>query len=252
MSDGGVRRITQAGAHLPLTLWGGLLVVGILAAGVAAGDLTPGATTTEVSELDLGTRIDTGPYDITIERARVLDELPGVSEGDDATHVIALVVTASANGTRTLGGGILADSVALRGVDGLVPRTETSSAATEDDENGDGRAGDDDGGSDDGSDDRGDDANAGPSAPVAPSGVFVIADGSRLDALQPGIDYEVAMVWEQSAQLPPPTELEVVMTGRTLRESSLDRSMEWLDRATVAVGTVPVIPPDPAESGAAG
>jgi hypothetical protein len=188
-------------------------------AGVASGEFTPGVAAPDVTELEAGAQVDTGPFILTVERARVLDELPGISESNDSTRVIALVVTVAANGSRTLSGAMLADSVALQGVGGLSASTILSSGE-----------GVDDATSDD--------------APVTAPNVVVIADGSRLDALQPGLEYEVAMVWEQSSEFAAPTEVEVVVSGRTLRASSIDRSMEWLDRAHVAVGSVPVTPPD--------
>jgi hypothetical protein len=213
-----------------LRVWAGVpvaIVVAVgVAVGVAAGDFPSRAVIGELraasvqkDQLEQGTAVDTGPFVVTIERARVLDELPGIAESDDAVRVVALVVTAEANGARTLSGAMLADSVALQGVDGLVGETHAVAAA------GDGPGGNDD-------------------APVPAPNVVVMADGSRLDALQPGLEYEVAMVWEQATEFPEPTELDVVVMGRTYRESSLDRSMEWLDRRDVAAGRVPVTPVD--------
>ncbi|NEE00907.1 hypothetical protein [Phytoactinopolyspora halotolerans] len=219
--DGGFRRFVRASAHLPVTVWGGLLLVAALSAGVAAGELAPGMSAGVESELAVGEQIDTGPYRVTIDRARVLDELPGISEGDESTRVIAVVAVVSGNGSTTLGGAMLADTAHLRGVPGV----------------GDG---------------PGDGLDHGGDLGVAAQGVFVIADGSRLDALQPGIEYEVAMAWEQSAEAAPPTELEVALVGRTLRESSIDRSKAWLDRSTMAVGRIPVTPPDGNADGASG
>ncbi|NDL59462.1 hypothetical protein [Phytoactinopolyspora mesophila] len=230
-TQGGVRRVVRANARARLALWCGLFACGVLAFAAAvagvAGDFAPRALIGEVraasaekDQLVAGTSVDTGPFRVTIERARVLDELPGISESDDSTRVVALVVTAAVTGPRTLGGWMLADTVALQGVDGLVDAPDPFAA------------------DEDGAADIDDDA------PVPAPNVVVMADGSRLDALQPGLPYEVAMVWEQASDSPAPTELEVVIAGRTLRESSLDRSMEWLDRKQVAAGRVPVTPPD--------
>ncbi|WP_166355478.1 hypothetical protein [Phytoactinopolyspora limicola] len=199
-ASSGARRVVRTLREIPFLVWGPLLLAVVLAAGVAAGELVPRVGPGRIAELEAGVEVDTGPFLLTVERARVLDELPGVAEGDDTARALALVVTVSLTSDRTLSGAMLADSVALRGID------------------------------DDG--------------PVPAPNVVVLADGSHLDALQPGLEYEVAMVWEQSAEHPEPVELDVEVTGRTLRDSAIDGAAQWLDRTPVAAGTVPVTPMD--------
>ncbi|PZF80843.1 hypothetical protein C1I92_24075 [Jiangella anatolica] len=196
-----------------LALAGSALGAVGLAVLVAGGfDPLADAAAPEVPPLTAGETVDLGPVTITPERLRVVDELPGISEGDDETRVLALVATVTATGTTTEYGSMLSGSVALDGVPG-VP------------------AG---GGAEDG--------------PVPAGDVYVMADGTRLDAVQPGLEYEVALVWEQDSRADVPESARLVLVGRTLRESSIDHTMEWLDPAPIVAGDLEVTAPSAEDS----
>lgn len=202
-SGGRLRRLGSRAPrqHLPLAgSAAGAIVLAVLVAGGFDPMEKPAA---EVEPLAVGEAVDLGPFVVTADRLRVVDELPGVSEGDDDTRVLALVATVTATGTTTQYGAMLSESVALDGVPGL---------------EGDGLVPADD--------------------------VYVMADGTRLDAVQPGLEYEVALVWEQDARADAPSEARLVLVGRTLRESSIDRSMEWLDPAPAVAGPIDVTVPE--------
>ncbi|WP_053205458.1 hypothetical protein [Jiangella muralis] len=208
-SGGRLRRLGSRAPrqHLPLAgSAAGAIVLAVLVAGGFDPMEKPAA---EVEPLAVGESVDLGPFVVTADRLRVVDELPGVSEGDDGTRVLALVATVTATGTTTQYGAMLSESVALDGVPG-VPA------------DGDG--------------------------PVPADAVYVMADGTRLDAVQPGLEYEVALVWEQDVRADAPSEARLVLVGRTLRESSIDRSMEWLDPAPVVAGDLEVTAPAEEES----
>lgn len=204
-SGGRLRRLGSRAPrqHLPLAgSAAGAIVLAVLVAGGFDPMEKPAA---EIESLAVGESVDLGPFVVTADRLRVVDELPGVSEGDDDTRVLALVATVTATGTTTQYGAMLSESVALDGVPG-VP------------------------GSGDG--------------PVPADDVYVMADGTRLDAVQPGLEYEVALVWEQDARADAPSEARLVLVGRTLRESSIDRSMEWLDPSPVVAGPIEATVPE--------
>lgn len=179
---------------------------------LAGGGLDPSVTVTaDPAPLVIGEPVDLGPFVVTIDRMRAVDELPGVSEGDDTTRVLAIVATVSATGPRTQPGSLLTEAVTVNDVPGLVTL--------------DGSAGSD---------------------AVAADAAYVMDDGSRLDALQPGLEYDVAFVWEQESTHTAPVEATVILIGRTLRESSIDRFEAWLDPVPVMAGTVEVTEPEPA------
>lgn len=69
--------------------------------------------------------------------------------------------------------------------------------------------------------------------------VVVTSDGTRVEALHPGLTEKVAFLWEVKPDSVP-TKIEVEIMGKTYRESSLTGLMEWLDLAPRAVLTVPV------------
>lgn len=78
-----------------------------------------------------------------------------------------------------------------------------------------------------------------PSEKAKPS-VYVLADGTRMSALTPGLTYELVYAWEQSSSESVPAELTLASRSHTWRQSSLDDQMNWFDETVDAVGTVPV------------
>ena len=219
-SGGRLRRVAQGASRQHLTLAGSVAGAAALAVAVAGG-FDPQEKTADVAPLTVGEVVDVGPFTITIERIRVVDELPGISEGDDDTRVLALVATVEATGSETQYGYLLGESVALDGVPG-VPAYEPPGDTADPDE------------------------------PVPADGAWVMADGTRLDAIQPGLEYEVALVWEQDARADVPAEAHLVLVGHTLRESSIDHSQEWLDPLPVMAGDLEVTEPAAAPTDASG
>lgn len=211
-SGGRLRRLAQGASRQHLTLAGSAAGAVALAV-LVAGGFDPQAKTAEAAPLAAGDTVDVGPFTITVERMRVVDELPGVSEGDDATRVLAVVATVEATGPDTQYGYLLTESVTLQDVAG-VPALPPGETGPE------------------------------PGEPVPADDAYVMADGTRLDALQPGLEYEVALVWEQDARAEVPAAARLVLVGHTLRESSIDHSQEWLDPLPVAAGDVEVTEPE--------
>ncbi|WP_157524327.1 hypothetical protein [Jiangella alkaliphila] len=204
-------RPRRAGLGAPQLTLAGSAAGAVVLAVLAAGGFDPlEKPETDIAPLAAGETVDLGPFELTVDRLRVVDELPGISEGDDDTRVLALVATVEATGTATEYGALLSGSVALDGVPGVTA-------------DGDG------------------------SEPVPADAVHVMADGTRLDAVQPGLEYEVALVWEQDARADVPAEARLVLVGRTLRESSIDHTQEWLDPLPVAAGDLEVTAPPPSE-----
>lgn len=214
-SGGRLRRLGRQAPRQHLTLAGSAAGAVALAVLIAGGfDPLAERPEADVAPLTPGEAVDIGPFTVTAERMRAVDELPGVSTSDD-TRALALVATVTAAGTTTQYGAMLSQSVALDGMPGL--------------------------------------AGDGTGAPVPADDVYVMADGTRLDAVQPGLEYEVALVWEQDATVDVPDEARLVLIGRTLRESSIDRSPEWLDPVPVVAGelevTAPAASPEPTGDG---
>ncbi|RIQ20185.1 hypothetical protein DY240_18970 [Jiangella rhizosphaerae] len=211
-SGGRLRRLGLGASRQHLPLAGSAAGAVVLAVLVAGGFDPLEKPAADVAPLVVGEAVDLGPFTVTVERMRVVDELPGVSEGDDDTRVLALVATVTATGTTTEYGAMLSESVALDGVPGVPAEVLPGDTAD-------------------------------PDEPVPAGDVYVMADGTRLDAVQPGLEYEVAMVWEQDARAAVPSEARLVLVGRTLRQSSIDRSQEWLDPLPVVAGDIDVTAP---------
>jgi hypothetical protein len=69
--------------------------------------------------------------------------------------------------------------------------------------------------------------------------VLLSRDGTRAEALHPGMTERVAYLWEQKPDALPKS-VAVDIMGLTWRENSLTGSHEWLDEAVRASLTVPV------------
>jgi hypothetical protein len=218
-SGGRLRRLAQRAPRQQLTLAGSAAGAAALAVLIASGFDPLEKPEAEVAPLAVGEAVDIGPFTVTADRMRVVDELPGISEGNDDTRVLALVATVTATGTTTQHGAMLSESVALDGVAGVPAEAVPGETAD-------------------------------PGEPVPAGDVYVMADGTRLDALQPGLEYEVAFVWEQDARADVPAQARLVLIGRTLRQSSIDHSQEWLDPLPVVAGDIEVTVPtsEPSEA----
>ncbi|TDE01044.1 hypothetical protein [Jiangella asiatica] len=216
-AGGRLRRLARGAARRQPTVLSSVAGASVLAI-LVAGGFDPQEKTAELQPLVVDESVDLGPFDVTVRRLRVVDELPGVSESDDDTRVLALVATVSANGPKTQHGAMLTESVTLDGVTGV--RADVFGEQPDDGE------------------------------PVPAADAYVMADGSRLDAIQPGLEYEVAFVWEQDGAAEVPTTARLVLVGHTMRESSIDRSQEWLDPLPRVAGDLEVTEPE-AETDAA-
>ena len=67
-------------------------------------------------------------------------------------------------------------------------------------------------------------------------------DATPLGALQPGIEQNLALVWEQDAAQKVPETVSVVVIGHTWRISALDGSWQWFDPAPAATVELPLVP----------
>lgn len=74
----------------------------------------------------------------------------------------------------------------------------------------------------------------------APKDIVVMRDATLARSVHPGIPERLAFFWERTPQDEVPTEVTVVVHGKTYRESFLTRQMEWLDYGPRARVTVEV------------
>jgi len=72
--------------------------------------------------------------------------------------------------------------------------------------------------------------------------VIRAVDTTTLGALQPGVDQNVALLWEQDSAEPVPAEVTVAVLGHTWRSSALDGSARWFDPDEQAAVTLPLAP----------
>lgn len=174
----------------------------ILASTAAFGGLEPAAPT-EIDGIELGAAISAAPFDVTLTKVLWVDELPGASLSDDDNRWLAILATLTSTADESVADPAI-DVVTLSGVDGLVGSPVPGT-------------------------DR-----------VVSDARLVLADGSQPSPLQPGLDYDVVFLFEQSGDAPAPVEVLVQVAGHTRRAGSLDGSLGWFDPAVVAQGLLPM------------
>ncbi|RYJ05246.1 MAG: hypothetical protein EON52_12555 [Actinomycetales bacterium] len=176
----------------------------ILASGLFGG--LERAETAEIEALEVGRTVDTGPFDLSIERGRTTTELePSSFSSAPPSRSVVLVASVRNLSDHSVSAATLQDSVGLSGVAGLLD---------------DGRP-------------------AKKGADVRPR-VLVLADGSALSTVVPGLTYEVALVWDQAADSAPPSSVGVEIRSHTARKSTLDGQQGWFDPTAVRRGSVAV------------
>ena len=161
--------------------------------------------------LVVGKPHEAAPFTLTVERARWTSDLGEIAKTDRGRYLI-VIVKARTEADRSVDLSVLQEALALRGAGGIYGAMGSDKIV--------------------------------PSLEAKPS-VYVLADGTLMSALPPGLTYELAYVWEQSGSEPVPKQLKLASRSHTWRQSSLDDQMNWFDETVDAAGTVPLIEAKP-------
>lgn len=176
----------------------------VLASG-AFGGLAAADKPSAHAAVEPGEEISVGPFDLTVHRARWVSDLGPDFEAPHGRYV-ALVVTLENTSD---------DAVPMDDVERVIAATDLSGTY----------------------DDFGRPAEEGE---VAAPRVVLLADSTRLSQAQPGLEYEAAFLWDQSADVDAPTELSVSLVALTRRRSTVDDQMVWADPAVTHTATFDV------------
>ncbi|WP_344139617.1 hypothetical protein [Luedemannella flava] len=144
---------------------------------------------------------DAGPYKITITGARLLKDQPPLYATNKANRWVIILATVEVTADESRNDA--ATAIHLRGVAG-VPDMDGMLR---------------------------NDADS----------VLVRSDLTVFYAAHPGMPEELVIGWEQDSKAAVPTEVDVLVTGRTYRMNTFNESMEWLDEEDRAIVTVPVL-----------
>ena len=196
-----MRSVGRRIADQPLRNLGAVGAALVLLSTAAFGGLEP-AEEPGLASFAFDETVVAAPLEITVARVLWTDDLPGVYLTDDANRWIAVVGTALSNHSESLSSE-LTDAVTLVGVEGLVREPAAGIEG------------------------------------VRSSEQLLLADASRLSPVQPGLEYEVVLLFEQSGLVPPPDEVTVQISGHTWRPDSFDQTMHWRDPMPVAQATFP-------------
>ncbi|ADG74016.1 hypothetical protein Cfla_1112 [Cellulomonas flavigena DSM 20109] len=172
----------------PLSRVGVLGAVVLLAATAAFGGLEEEAQDgPEVLAFDVPA--DVAPFELTVHRVVWTTDLPGQYLSEKDNRWIGVVATVRNTSDAGVLGSTLSDALTVQDVDGLIERPG---------ENG-----------------------------VRATSTVVLADGSSLNPVQPGLTYEAAFLFEQDGDVPPPERVTVQVQRHTWRGGALDSTLSW-------------------------
>ncbi|WP_125773766.1 hypothetical protein [Antribacter gilvus] len=115
------------------------------------------AVVVEPEPLVAGEEIEVGPFDLTVVRAVVADELGFVKPLEEGNRLLAVVVEVSNQGEKPAHQGTLVDAIPPPADAGIVPRDTQELLPT----------------------------------------VLGVADATSVDVFNPGLPYRMALIWEQ-------------------------------------------------------
>ena len=181
----------------PLSRVGVLGAVLLLAATAAFGGLEE-ETRVGPEALAFDVPADVAPFELTAHRVVWTSDLPGQYLSEKGNRWVAVVATVRNTADAGVLGSTLADALTVQDVDGLLGRVG---------ENG-----------------------------VRATSTVVLADGSALNPVQPGLTYEAAFLFEQDGDAPPPERVTVQLQRHTWRGGALDSTLAWRFPTTVLRG----------------
>ncbi|QTE28712.1 hypothetical protein [Pengzhenrongella sicca] len=195
-------RVARRLVDQPLRSLGVGAAVLVLAATAGFGGLESAIAPT-LAPVVPGTSVAAAPFEITLDKVLWTAELPGAYLTSDGNRWLAITATVTNTADSSVVDPVI-DALALAGVAGLVKEPV-----------------------------RGTDR-------VTSSARLLLADGSSPFPVQPGLAYDLVFLFEQSGEVPPPTEVTVQVLGHTSRPSTLDRTQGWFDPTVVAQATLPL------------
>lgn len=156
----------------------------------------------EVLEVD--TPVEVAPFELTVQRVVWTTDLPGQYLTEDDNRWIGVVATVRNTSDAGVLGVVLRDALTLTDVEGLLKEPGAVVPG------------------------------------ITSTSVALLADGSLLSPVQPGLTYEAVFLFEQDGSVRPPTGATVLLQGHTWRSGSLDPTVAWWDPTTVRRGELAV------------
>lgn len=138
---------------------------------------------------------DVEPFEITVHRIVWTTELPGQYLSEKGNRWVGVVATVRNTSDAGVLSATLADALTVQDVDGLVGRPDATG--------------------------------------TGPTAIVLLADGSSLNPVQPGLAYETAFLFEQDGGALPPERATVQLQRHTWRGTELDSSLQWRAPTTV-------------------
>lgn len=162
-------------------------------------------TAGEIPAVAANEQFSVAPFDVTVTRARVFDEVPGMFPALDGYRYLALVADITNSSSEPVDALVIADSLKID-----APGLRTL------------------------------ELDSGPQ-PVRPD-VYRGVDSLLQHTFQPGLTTNIVFVWQQSVAEEIPLETTAVFSSHTQRRSTLDDSLGWRDPVATATVTIAVEP----------
>ncbi len=157
----------------------------------------------DLSVLKAGRTVETEPFDVTVTEVGWSTDL-GESLGEsELGRFMVVYATIRSTEKHSVDGFVLQEAVRLRGLDGFGKRPYSDELVASD---------------------------------TATPTLVSRDDQVNLDVLNPGLTYDVAYIWEQSADQALPSDVDVSVYDHSFRQSSLDDQENWFDSSVSATG----------------
>jgi hypothetical protein len=187
----------------PLRRIGIVGAVALLAVTAAFGGLRE-QTEDGPEVLAVDTPVDVAPFELTVHRVVWTTELPGQYLSEDGNRWVGVVATVRNTSDAGVLGTTLRDALSLTDVEGLVKEPDVLVPG------------------------------------VTSTSIALLADGSSLSPVQPGLTYEAAFLFEQDGSVAPPTSATVLLQRQRWDSGVLDATLSWRDGSTTLRGELDV------------
>ena len=187
------------------------LVLGTGALLLLVSGLFGGLARAEPDELDTlvaGRTVETAPFDITVTKVGWATDLGEVLGESEVGRFLVVYATITSTEKQSVDGFVLGEAVRLQGLKGFVKSPAGGDELVASDE--------------------------------ARPNLVVRDDQVTFDVLNPGLTYDVAYIWEQNAEAPVPSTVDVTVYDHGFRQSSIDDQENWFDSSVMATGAFSV------------
>lgn len=167
----------------------------------------------EIETLKAGRTVETAPFDVTVTRAGWTTDLGETLGKSEVGRFLVVYATIRSTEKQSVDGFVVGEAIRIRGLKGFPKYQGDADELVVSDE--------------------------------AKPKLVVRDDQVTMDALNPGLTYELAYIWEQTDDAPVPRTVDLTVYDHSFRQSSLDEQENWWDTFEMATGSFPLTEIEP-------